>query len=130
MHPHTHRIGHDLVEVERFRSTLEKHADGLRRRVFTEGEWEAASKRPDKVAVLAARFAAKEAAFKALGTGWGKGVKWTDVEVIGGERTAPALVLQGHAHRIAQEAGVSLEVSISHTDSMASAVVIAAPRAS
>ena len=128
MDAHTHRIGHDLVEVERFRAALERHGEGWRRRVFTEGEWEAASKRPDRAAVLAARFAAKEAALKALGTGWGKGVAWKDVEVVGGERTAPALVLQGVAQRIADEAGVRLEVSLTHTDSLASAVVIAAPR--
>lgn len=122
------RIGHDLVDIERFRSAIARREAGWRRRVFTEGEWEAAARRPDRDAVLAARFAAKEAAFKALGTGWGRGVRWLDVEVAGGGRGAPRLVLRGEALRLAEAAGVELLISLSHTDELASAVVMAFPR--
>lgn len=121
------RIGHDLVDIDRFRKALSRREAAWQRRVFTEGEWEAASRRPDRDAVLAARFAAKEAAFKALGTGWGKGVRWLDVEVAGGGRTAPRLVLRGEAQRLAEAAGLELQISLSHTDELASAVVMALP---
>lgn len=121
------RIGHDLVDIERFRKAIERREAAWQRRVFTEQEWEAASKRPDRGAVLAARFAAKEAAFKALGTGWGRGVRWLDVEVAGGGRTAPWLVLRGEAKRLAQAGGLDLQLSLSHTDALASAVVMALP---
>jgi holo-[acyl-carrier protein] synthase len=96
--------------------------------VFTPGEWAAAEGRPDAGAVLAARFAAKEAAMKALGTGWGRGVAWRDVEVRGGGRSAPELVLSGEAARLAAQQGVTLVLSLTHSDHVASAVVLAWPR--
>ena len=120
-------LGHDLVDIPRFSAILARREAAFRRRIFTEAEWERAAARPDRDAVLAARFAAKEAALKALGTGWGRGVAWRDVEVIGGGRSAPSLELRGEALRCAQEAGVVLLLSISHTDTMASAVVMAWP---
>ncbi len=117
------RIGHDLVDVPRFRSLVEARPDRYQARVFTPAEWEHASGRADRWAALAARFAAKEAAFKVLGTGWGGGVAWTDVEVLGGGRTQPSLRLSGEAERVARSLGLALSVSISHTDALASAVV-------
>lgn len=121
------RIGHDLVDVVRFSQSLRRREDSWRRRVFTEGEWAAASRRPDRDAALAARFAAKEAAMKALGTGWGRGVRWKDVEVEGGGRSAPTLRLHGAAAALSDEAGLAMEVSLSHAGDMASAVVLAFP---
>ncbi len=121
----TPRIGHDLVDIPRFTRALERREAAWQRRVFTAGEWEAAGSRPDRAAVLAARFAAKEATFKALGTGWGQGVAWLDVEVVGGGRSAPSLVLRGKALEIIEEHGVSLQLSLSHTDLLATAMVLA-----
>jgi holo-[acyl-carrier protein] synthase len=122
------RIGHDLVDVERFGRALAGKEEGWARRVFTASEWAHAASRPDRVAVLAVRFAAKEAAFKALGTGWGQGVAWQDVEVLGGGRRAPRMRLQGRAAEVAEALGLELSVSLTHTDSLAAATVLAWPR--
>lgn len=123
--PSTPAIGHDLVDIPRFRRALERRPGAWQRKVFTEGEWEAAGRRPDAAAVLAARFAAKEAAMKALGTGWGGGVSWRDVEVLGGGRTAPRLHLTGEAARRLE--GRSMHLSLSHAGDVASAVVLLWP---
>jgi phosphopantetheine--protein transferase-like protein len=115
------------VDISRFARALERREAAWRRRVFTSDEWDAASRRPDRAAVLAARFAAKEAVMKALGTGWGGGVAWRDVEIRGGGRSAPELVLRGEAARRAREMGLDLEISLSHAGELASAVVLAWP---
>ena len=123
------RIGHDLVDLPRFARALEKREASFKDRVFTPAEWETASSRRDRVAALAARFAAKEAVMKALRTGWGQGVRWLDIEVLGGGRTPPELVLHGEAARRAEQEGLEMQLSLSHAGEMASAVVLAYPRA-
>lgn len=126
MKPHAPpRVGLDLVDIERLRRAIVRREHRWQARVFTQAEWQAADARRDRFAVLAARFAAKEAAFKALGTGWGQGVRWTDVEVAGGGRKPPALVLHGRAAELAARAGLRLAVSLSHTEHTAAAVVLA-----
>jgi holo-[acyl-carrier protein] synthase len=122
------RLGFDLVEVARFARVLARRDAGLRRRVFTDAEWAHAAARPDRASVLAARFAAKEAVMKALGTGWGGGVSWRDVEVVGGGRSRPALRLHGRAAALAAARGVRVEVSLSHDGPMAGAVALAQAR--
>jgi holo-[acyl-carrier protein] synthase len=124
------RVGLDLVDVPRFRRALARHGDGLRRRVFTDGEWAyAATRGADRDAVLAVRFAAKEAVLKALGTGWGRGAGWRDVEIAGGGRSVPALRLSGRSAVRADALGVRVEVSLSHAGDVAGAVAILVPRA-
>jgi holo-[acyl-carrier protein] synthase len=120
-------VGFDLVDVARFRLALERHGDGLRRRVFTPAEWRYAATRSDRDAVLAARFSVKEAVFKALGTGWGRGVAWRDVSLVGGGRTAPVLRLTGRARALAKARGIEIRVSLSHAGGAAGAVAIAVP---
>ena len=120
-------IGHDLVVISRFARVLERHERAFARRVFTEGEWAYVARRPDRHAALAARFAAKEAVMKALGTGWGQGVRWLDVEVVGGERKPPSLALHGEAQRRAESLGLRFQVSLSHAGDMASAMVLGTP---
>lgn len=122
---HAPRIGHDLVDIPRFAAKLARRPHAWRRRVFTEAEWEGVSHRPDRDAALAVRFAAKEATLKALGTGWGGGVGWQDVEVLGGGRRPPRLVLHGRALHLAAEAGLTFQVSLSHAGDTASAMVLA-----
>lgn len=122
------QIGHDLVDIARFERALRRREEAWRERVFTEHEWEVAGRRADRMAVLAARFAAKEAAMKALGTGWGQGVRWLDVEVRGGGREKPALHLHGEALARADAQRVDLALSLSHTEGTASAIVLAWPR--
>src|SRR5690606_23166762 len=116
-------------DVPRFALALDRHGEGFRRRVFTAREWAyAASRGADRPAVLAVRFAAKEAVFKALGTGWGRGVSWLDVEVAGGGGGAQAVVRAGGAAQIATSRGDRLEISLSHAGAMAGAVAITVPR--
>lgn len=123
----TPRLGQDLVSIPRLAAALARHEAGFRRRVYTAAEWQACAARVDRAAALATRFAAKEAALKALGTGWGAGGGLSEVEVLGGGRTAPRLVLHGRAAARAQALGVTLEVSLSHDGDLALAVVLAWP---
>ncbi|MFN8412473.1 MAG: holo-ACP synthase [Anaerolineales bacterium] len=114
--------GIDLIEIERVREAIERHSDKFVARIFTEREQRECGGR---VASLAARFAAKEAAAKALGTGIGD-VSWLEIEVGGDENNAPHLYLTGIAEQIAKEKGlVTWSVSLSHTHSHATALVIA-----
>jgi holo-[acyl-carrier protein] synthase len=93
--------------------------------MFTERELEAANGRSRPGRHLAARFAAKEAALKALGLG---GLRLHEVEVEGGGETAPSIRLTGSAERVAAERGVDLDVSLTHSRDLAAAVVVARPR--
>ena len=117
-------LGIDAVDVERFRRLLERRPQ-LLRRVFTDAERTTMSARADPVPGLAARFAAKEATMKALGTGLG-GVRFADVEVVRGAAGAPCLEITGLAAARAAALGVrSWHLSLTHTDSVAAAVVVA-----
>ena len=120
-------LGIDLVRIERIRQVLDDHPERFRSRVFTPTECrDAADRGVGEVASLAARFAAKEAALKALGTGRGSGIGWRDVEV---QRTcsgAPILLLHGAAADRARMLGLSnWRVSLTHDRETAGAVVVA-----
>lgn len=120
-------VGHgvDIVEVARIAKSLESYGDRFLERVFTAREAMDAGDGPRRVEHLAARFAAKEAALKAIGTGWSEGIGWTDVETRRGLRGKPELVVTGKALEIARGmGGVRWFVSLSHTDAHAIASVI------
>ena len=114
-------LGVDLIEVERIERALERRPS-LRERLFTEGELEACASRARPGRHLAARFAAKEAALKALGIG---GLRMREVEVAGGVDRPPRLDLHGSVAVEAERQGVRLEVSLSHSRELATAIVIA-----
>ena len=115
------RTGIDLVEIARFAQALERHGERLLQRIFTPVEREQCGGR---VASLAARFAAKEAVAKALGTGIGA-VRWVDIEVVSDARGAPHLRLHGEAARRAAALGVAAwAISLSHSRGCAVAVVV------
>ncbi len=116
--------GIDLIEIERIERALERRP-ALATRVFTEGELKASNARPRPGRHLAARFAAKEAALKALGLG---GLRLHEVEVEGGGDFPPTLRLHGSAKQAAAERGVHLDVSLTHSRELAAAVVVAHPR--
>ncbi|HEV2765573.1 MAG TPA: holo-ACP synthase [Pyrinomonadaceae bacterium] len=118
-------VGIDIIEVSRVRRTLERTPRFLER-VFTANERAYCDSRGSAAAQhYAARFAAKEAAMKALGTGWSGGVAWADVEVVSNEAGAPALVLKGRALEVFRERGAtSAHLSLSHTSEHAVAQVI------
>jgi holo-[acyl-carrier protein] synthase len=116
-------IGIDLLEVRRMERALERRPR-LAERLFHPGELEYARSRRRPALHLAARFAAKEAALKALRA---EAVPPRDIEVEGGGRHAPRLRLHGAAAALAKEMGVELEVSLTHTAEQAAAVVQARP---
>jgi holo-[acyl-carrier protein] synthase len=127
-------VGTDLVSVDRLASKLAAQPD-LAQEIFTARELRYAEDRRRRAEHLAARFAAKEAVLKALGTGLADGVNWCDVEVVNGVGGRPRLRLAGAARAIADRAGVrSMEVSLSHTAGLALAFAAvlcdAAPRPS
>jgi holo-[acyl-carrier protein] synthase len=117
-------VGIDAVEIPRFRRALERRA-GLEARIFTDGERAYAARFSDPAPRLAARFAVKEAAMKSLGVGLGA-FGFHDVEVVRSSAGAPALLVGGRAAQLASSLDVTeWRVSISHTDLMAEAVVLA-----
>jgi len=114
-------IGIDLIEVERIERALERRPR-LAERLFTPHELEYSLGRARPARHLAARFAAKEAALKALGLG---GLRMGQVEVRGGGRGAPTLALSGDVAAVADREGVRLEVSMTHSRELAAAAVTA-----
>jgi holo-[acyl-carrier protein] synthase len=118
-------IGIDLVEVPRIRELLEKHGQRFKERTFTAGEIAYCDACADPAMHYAARFAAKEAVAKALGTGlWAEGVVWTDIEVVREAGGKPGIVLHGAAKQHA--AAANCLVSLTHTRDLAMAQVILA----
>lgn len=117
-------IGLDMVDVQRFAAVLERRS-GMRQRLFTEGELSYALATVDPHTRLAARFAAKEAVMKVLGIGLGA-CKFRDIEVIRHSSGRPELLLHGLAAERADAAGLAdWQVSLTHTDSVAAAMVLA-----
>jgi holo-[acyl-carrier protein] synthase len=118
-------IGIDLVEVSRIREMLEKHGRRFTERTFTANEIAYCDACADPAMHYAARFAAKEAVAKALGTGlWADGVIWTDIEVVREPSGKPSIMLHGAAKQHAGDA--SCLVSLTHTRDLAMAQVILA----
>jgi holo-[acyl-carrier protein] synthase len=121
-------IGIDLVEIERLAKALgAPHGPRFEERVFTEGERADCAGRgaQGRIACLAARFAAKEACLKALGTGWSEGLSFRQVEVVRSSDGAPRLVLSGRAAERAGSMSVrGLHLSVTHERGVAGAVVV------
>lgn len=117
--------GLDLVSIERIRRFRDRHGERGLRRLFTEGELAYCLRQADPAPSLAARFAAKEAFFKALGTGFGAGGRWCDVEVRKDDRGAPSLAVTGRAETASRRVGArAMHLSLSHADETAGAVVV------
>ncbi|HEX9638507.1 MAG TPA: holo-ACP synthase [Acidobacteriota bacterium] len=118
-------LGLDLVEIDRLEQALERRGERLLLRLFTDAERAYCSQRKRPGQHFAARFAAKEAGFKALGTGWGDGVGWRDVEVINQSSGRPTLALHGRAAEVAAGRGWTVaEVSLTHAGNYAGATVL------
>jgi holo-[acyl-carrier protein] synthase len=119
-------VGVDVVRIARFRRAMARHGRRLLDRLFTTGERERVGGGPGAARHLAVRFAAKEAALKALGTGWGQGVAWRDLEVVGGGRRPSAILLSGKAREVAGRRGITRTlVSLAHDGEYAVAFVVA-----
>jgi len=117
--------GVDIAEVSRIRQSVERFGDRFLRRVFTDGEIRYCEKKITCFESYAARFAAKEAGMKALGTGWSHGVRWRDIEVIRPKGQRPTIQFHGEAAAIAAKLGTrNISLSLTHTTEQALAHVI------
>ena len=117
--------GVDLAEVGRIRSSIERYGERFIRRIYTPLEIAYVERKANRFERYAARFAAKEAGMKAIGTGWSHGVHWKDFEVTNLPSGQPTLRLHGVAAQIAEKRGVrKIALSLTHTAELAMAHVI------
>jgi holo-[acyl-carrier protein] synthase len=117
--------GIDIAEVPRIRQSIQRFGERFLHRVFTAGEIRYCDAKMNRVERYAARFAAKEAAMKALGTGWNHGVRWVDCEVVRQPGGRPTISFHGKAQEFAARLGVkNASLSLSHTAEQAIAQVI------
>jgi len=118
-------IGIDVVKVERLAASLQRFGERMERRLFTEGELAYCGTFHDPLPHLAARFAAKEAASKALGTGMSQGVAWKDFEVIQPGGRQPKLAFHGRGREIFDAVGGrASHLSLTHDGGVAIACVV------
>ena len=121
-------LGHgiDMVDCARISQSIERHGQRFLQRVFTPVELEYCLGRKREIEHLAGRFAAKEAVLKVLGTGWRKGINWTDIEVRNDPAGRPMVSLGGKCAEIAAQLGMTeVFISISHIETHAIASAIA-----
>ena len=118
-------IGIDLIEVGRIREAIEKYGERFLRRIFTPVEIEYCSTKKNAALHYAGRFAAKEAAFKAMERGWGGDISWKEIEIYNEPSGAPRVVFYGKALERIQELKISgAHVTISHIEHHATAAVV------
>ncbi len=118
-------VGVDLIEIRRVAEQMRRHGQRFLSRVFAPEEVAYCEAKAYRAQHYAVRFAAKEATFKALGTGWQDGLSWQDVVLQNDAHGRPTLVLRGRAEELAKERGVrQIHVSVSHCRAYAAAVVV------
>src|SRR5213596_3154905 len=117
--------GIDISEVPRIAESIAKFGDRFLHRIFTEEERRYCDSKANRIERYAARFAAKEAAMKALGTGWSRGIRWRDIEVFRPQGSRPTIRFYGKAEQVAARMGVTnVALSLTHTSEQAIASVI------
>src|SRR5450432_421691 len=117
--------GIEIAEVPRIAESIARFGDRFLRRIYTEGEIRYCESKANRMERYAARFAAKEAAMQALGTGWNHGVRWRDCEVARMPGGRPTMSFHGKAGEFAAKLGVkNVALSISHTAEQAIAQLI------
>ena len=117
-------IGTDIIEIQRVEEKL-RRTGGLKTRVFTPREIAYCESKAKSAQHFAARFAAKEAFLKAIGTGWSRGYRFVDIEILNNEQGKPELLLQGKVKSFCEENGITgFHVSLSHIKDLAKAVVV------
>lgn len=118
-------IGIDIIEIERVQRMVERHGNKLLHRAFSEVEIATVHRKKRPYPHYAGRLAAKEAVMKALGTGWGQGIGWRQIEILNTESGAPVVHLSGRAaERLAELGGARLLISISHSQHYAVAQAV------
>ena len=119
-------MGIDIAEVPRIQAVIEAQKERFLRRVYTAREVRYCQSRKHAIEHFAGRWAAKEAILKAMGTGWSRGISWTDIEVRIGESGQPQVMVGGIAKEVARERGIAdILISISHCRTYATAYAIA-----
>lgn len=122
-------VGLDLVEIPRFRATVRRQGRRFLEKVFTAAERRYCDRQRRSETHYAARFAAKEAVLKSLGTGWSGGIRWTDVEVVRRREGSVAVRLIGAAKKTAARKKVrTVHLTLTHTDTHAAAAAVAEGR--
>jgi holo-[acyl-carrier protein] synthase len=117
--------GVDIAEVPRIRESIERFGERFLRRIYTDGEIQYCEAKATRFESYAARFAAKEAGMKALGTGWSRGVRWRDIEVVRPKGQRPTIQFHGQAAAVADKLGTkNIALSLTHTSAQALAHVI------
>ena len=117
--------GVDLAEVPRIQASIERFGEKFIQRIYTPREIAYVERKANKFERYAARFAAKEAGMKAIGTGWRRGVRWQDFEVANLPTGKPTLLLHGVAAKFAERLGVkNVSLSLTHTRELGMAHVI------
>ena len=118
-------LGLDISEIDRIQAALTRHGTAILERLYTPQEVTYCESHKNKFERYAGRFAAKEAGMKALGTGWRRGVRWRDIEVVRQPSGKPTLRLAGIALQIAESMGVkNISLTITHSGNLALAQVI------
>lgn len=118
-------LGVDIAEIDRIEAAITRRGERLVRRLYTPREVAYCEKHKNRFERYAGRFAAKEAAMKALGTGWRHGVRWRDIEVMRQPGGKPTLQLAGVARELADRLGVrNITMTITHSGNLALAQVI------
>ncbi len=118
-------LGVDIAEINRIEAAINRHGRHFIERVYTPDEIAYCERFRARFERYAGRFAAKEAAMKALGTGWRQGVRWVDIEIVRPHGSRPTIVLRGAAKEHAERLGVkNISLSISHSGNTAYAQVI------
>jgi holo-[acyl-carrier protein] synthase len=120
----TFGVGIDIIEVSRIQKEISKEDGGFKTKVFTQGEITYCESQATKAQNYAARFAAKEAFFKALGSGWSNGYAWTDIEVSKDKAGKPYIITHGKVKSFLEQNQISnIHVSLSHVKETATAIV-------
>ncbi len=119
-------VGIDLVEIDRFKAALRRHGDRLLDKLFTTSERHYCESQWNRLAHYTARFAAKEAVLKALGTGWSGGIRWTDVNVVRAKSGKVSVRLGGAARKAAAGRRIkTIHLNLSHSRAYAVAIAVA-----
>ena len=121
-------IGSDLIDIRRIDKTIARFGDRFKKRIFTDNEIKKCEKRKQSVSCYAKRFAAKEAAAKALGTGFRKGIFWRDLEVANLPSGKPTLIFHGNSYlqlkKILNKEKAEISITITDEYPYAQAIVI------
>lgn len=119
-------LGTDIVEIVRIGQMIERHGEHFLQRVYTEDEIRYCQDRKNSTQHFAGRWAAKEAVMKSLGTGFIRGIRWTEIEVVSQKSGAPKTILHGGTGEFAESRGINdVIVTISHCRNYATATAIA-----